>query len=269
MRTLCATRPRNGASVNGGTEASTPRLCNSSTTRYRHCRPKPRFARYQPVLPKIKIVTSITKRARIAAKRRDKIDRPPRFGAIDFGGSRMGGTGSLKRLSVAAIIDVTLHRFTLLHFHDNFRSASDQRIAQFHQYRFHLNRLVPDPARRVAASHGMHDHGCDCIHIFSHRVHRLPRARRRKIDPFHCAWNGASALFCNVDFAHPARLRDVALGDFDPHSSVPPPLGPPSAHRALDDPNLALCLSDRGAGVFNALQMVSSAKSCTRPLVDV
>jgi len=184
----------------------------------------------------------------------------------------MGGISSLKALKglrVAAIIDVTLHRFTLLHFHDNFRSASDQRIAEFCQYGLHLNRLVLDSARRVAAPPGMHDHGGDFIDIFSGRVHRLSRSRWRKIDAFHSARDGASALFRNVDFARPARLRDIALGDFDPHSGVPSPLGPPSAHRALDDPNLALCLSDRGAGVFDALQMVSSAKSCTRPLVDV
>src|SRR5260370_34277880 len=142
MRTFFATRPRNGSRVNRPTEASTPCLCNSSTTRYRHCRPKPRFARYQPVLPKIKIATSIVKRVTIAATRRAKVDRPPCFGAIDSGGSRMGGISSLKALKclrVEAIIDVTLHRFTLLHFHDNFRSASDQRIAVFCQYRLHLN----------------------------------------------------------------------------------------------------------------------------------
>ena len=115
----------------------------------------------------------------------------------------------------------------------------------------------------------MHDHSGDFIDIFSGRVHRLSRARWRKIDAFHSARDGAPALFRNVDFTRPARLRDVALGDFDPHSGVSPPLGPPSAHRTVDDPNLALCLSDRGAGVFDALQMVSFAKSCTRPLVDV
>src|SRR5438874_3408060 len=272
MRTFFATRPRNGSSVNRPTEASTPRLCNSSTTRYRHCRPKPRFARYQPVLPKIRIATSISKRVTIAATRRDKVDRPPRLGATDFGGSRMVGISSLKALegsSVPAIIDVTLHRFTLLPFHDNFRSASDQRVAQFDQHRFHLNRLVLDPARRMAPPHGLHDHGGDFIDIFSGRVHRLSRARWRKIDAFHSARDGPSALFRNVDFARPARLCDAALGNFNPHSGSSPPLGPPSAHRALDDPNLALCVSDRGAGVFDALQMVSSAKSCTRPLVDV
>jgi hypothetical protein len=32
---------------------------------------------------------------------------------------------------------------------------------------------------------------------------------------------------------------------------------------------LALCLCDWCAGVLDALQMVSSAKSCARPLVDV
>jgi len=115
----------------------------------------------------------------------------------------------------------------------------------------------------------MHDHSGDFIDIFSGRVHRLSRARWRKIDAFHSARDGAPALFRNVDFTRPARLRDVALGDFDPHSGVSPTVGPPSAHCALDDPNLALCLSDRGAGVFDALQMVSFAKSCTRPLVDV
>ena len=121
----------------------------------------------------------------------------------------------------------------------------------------------------MAPSHGVHDHSRDFIDIFSSWLHRIPRTCGRKIDGVYSARNRAAALFRDVDFAHPARVRDVALGDFNAHSSVSPPLGSASAYRALDDANLALCFNHRCACLSNALQMVSSAKPCTWTVVDV
>src|SRR5690349_498280 len=48
MRTSRAISPRKGSRVRRRTEASTPRLCNSSTTRSRQFRLNPFFAKYQP-----------------------------------------------------------------------------------------------------------------------------------------------------------------------------------------------------------------------------
>src|SRR5438876_12249066 len=61
-------------------EASTPRLCNSSTTRYRHWRPNPLFARYQPPPRIARIVTRSSSRPRFTATRCTQTDREPRRG---------------------------------------------------------------------------------------------------------------------------------------------------------------------------------------------
>ena len=99
----------------------------------------------------------------------------------------------------------------------------------------------------------MHDYCRDFVHNFFGRVRHLSRARWRKIDAFRGPGNGTSALFRDVDFARPARLHDITLGDFNAHSSVSPPLGSASADRAVDDSNLALCFNNRCAGLSDAL----------------
>src|SRR5437016_809616 len=73
MRTSCAIRPRKGSRVSRRTEASTPCLCNSSTTSPRHFRPNPFLARYQPppaIAPKIRTTRN---RAAVARKRRANV----------------------------------------------------------------------------------------------------------------------------------------------------------------------------------------------------
>ena len=55
-----------------------------------------------------------------------------------------------------------------------------------------------------------------------------------------------------------ARFCHAASGDYHARSGFSPPMGSPQANRALDDPNLALRLSHRRAGVFDALQVVST-----------
>ena len=64
-------------------------------------------------------------------------------------------------------------------------------------------------------------------------------------------------LFSNIGFACSARFCDPASRDYDAHSGFPSPMGSAQANRALDDPNLALCLIHRCACVLDALQMVS------------
>src|SRR2546423_10345277 len=98
MRTSCATRPRKGSRVSRRTEASTPCLCNSSTTSPRHFRPNPFLARYQPppaIAPKIRTTRN---RAVVARRHRANVRGRCVAEANDFcGGSRkdgrMGGRG--------------------------------------------------------------------------------------------------------------------------------------------------------------------------------
>ena len=151
--------------------------------------------------------------------------------------------------------------------HDNQRFACSERFPQFDQHAFYFNGVVLHPAWRVAAPHGMHDCGTDLIDRFLGRLHHLSRARRRKIVGLY--WMDRCYLLPDAGFACSSCLCDAAFGDFDTHSGFPSPVGSTSAHRPLDDTNLALCLCHRCACVYDALQMVSSAKSCTRPLVDV
>ena len=76
-------------------------------------------------------------------------------------------------------------------------------------------------------------------------------------------------LLSDIGFARSPRLCHVASGDFDAHSGFSSPVGSPSADCALDDPDLALRFRHWGVRLFNALQMVSAVKSCTRAVVVV
>jgi len=64
-------------------------------------------------------------------------------------------------------------------------------------------------------------------------------------------------LFSDTGYACIACFCDAASGGYHPYSGVSAAMGSPQANRALDDPDLALCLSHRRACVFGALQMVS------------
>ncbi len=63
-------------------------------------------------------------------------------------------------------------------------------------------------------------------------------------------------LLPDIGFARLACLCDVASGDFDAYPGFSPPMGSTQAHRALDDPDLALRLGHRCLCLFDALQMV-------------
>ncbi len=119
----------------------------------------------------------------------------------------------------------------------------------------------------MAASYDMHDHGLGFIRILSRRLHHLSRARRRKIVRIHGM--DRRHLLSDIGFACPPRLCYVASGDFDARSGFSSAVGSPSPNCALDHPDLALCFGHRRACLFNALQMVSAVKSCTRAVVVV
>ena len=65
-------------------------------------------------------------------------------------------------------------------------------------------------------------------------------------------------LLPDIGFARAPRLCHVAPGDFDPGSGFSSPMGSPQAHRALDDPNLAIRFCHGRVCLFDALQMVST-----------
>src|SRR5438477_11014964 len=56
---------------------------------------------------------------------------------------------------------------------------------------------------------------------------------------------------------------DVAAGCHDARSGFPPPMGPAHADRALDGPDLALCLCHRRARLFDAIHVVPSGECDT------
>src|SRR5438552_17942177 len=72
-------------------------------------------------------------------------------------------------------------------------------------------------------------------------------------------------LFSDTGFACSACFCDAASGDYHPCSGVSSPMGSPQANRALDDPDLALCLSHRRVCIFDDLHIVSSAALTPNP----
>ena len=108
----------------------------------------------------------------------------------------------------------------------------------------------------MAAAHGVYDHRRGLFDLFSDGLHHLSRECRRKI--FGIYGMDCRYLFPDTSYARPACFCNAASGDYHPYSSVSSPMGSPQANRALDDPNLALRLSHRRAGVFDALQVVST-----------
>src|SRR5262249_58034860 len=70
-------------------------------------------------------------------------------------------------------------------------------------------------------------------------------------------------LLSDPGLARPAGLHDAAVGHFDACSGFSSPMGPASADRALDDPNLALRVRHRSSRLFNALPMVPSIGALT------
>jgi hypothetical protein len=151
--------------------------------------------------------------------------------------------------------------------HDDKRPARDQRIVESYQHGFYLGRLVLDPAQHLATACAMHDRGHHFIDVISGRLHRLSRARRRKI--FRLSRVVGCDLFSDACFACAARVRNIAAGDFNAHSRVPASMGPTSTNRPLDDADLALRFGHGRARLPCALPMVPTAECCTEPIVDV
>jgi len=116
--------------------------------------------------------------------------------------------------------------------------------------------MVLHPAWRVAPAYGVHDHGRCFVGLFPDGLHHLSRERRRKIFGIHRM--DRCHLLSDIGLACFACLCDAALGDCDAGSGFSSSVGSPQANRALDDPDLALCLSHRRVCVFDALQVVSS-----------
>jgi hypothetical protein len=160
---------------------------------------------------------------------------------------------ALKRCSVEAVDHckpLTIQRDI------NLRSSGNQCFPEFNQHDFHLNGLVLHPAWCVAPAHGVHDHRCGFLGLFSDGLHHLSRERRRKVFGIHgmdCRY-----LFSGTGFACPACFCDAASGDYHIGSGFSLQMGSPQANCALDNPDLALRLGYRRARVLDALQMVSA-----------
>jgi len=102
----------------------------------------------------------------------------------------------------------------------------------------------------------MHDHRGGFLNLFSHRLHHLSRERWREI--FRIYGMDRGYLLSDIGFARSACLCDTASGDYYPYAGFSPQMGSPQTDRALDDPDLALCLGHRRARIFDALQVVSA-----------
>jgi Protein of unknown function (DUF420) len=113
---------------------------------------------------------------------------------------------ALKRCSVEAVDHckpLTIQRDI------NLRSSGNQCFPEFNQHDFHLNGLVLHPAWCVAPAHGVHDHRCGFLGLFSDGLHHLSRERRRKIFRIHgmdCRY-----LFSGTGFACPLAFVTLPL----------------------------------------------------------
>ena len=121
--------------------------------------------------------------------------------------------------------------------------------------------MVFHPTRRVASSHGVHDHSPRLVALFSGWLHHLSCARWREIFRIHRLDRGN--LLSDPGLARSAGLCDAAVGHFNACSGFSSPMGPTQADRALDDPDLALRVCHRSSRLFNALPMVPSAGALT------
>ena len=121
--------------------------------------------------------------------------------------------------------------------------------------------MVLHPARRVAPSHGVHDHSPDLVCLFSDWLHHLSRACWREIFRIYRLARGR--LLSDAGLPRSSGVCDAAVSHFDACAGFSSPLGPPQADRALDDPNLALRVCHWSSRLFNALPMVPSAGALT------
>src|SRR5262245_20523390 len=127
--------------------------------------------------------------------------------------------------------------------------------------------MVLHPARRLAPSHGVHDHCAYVFRLFSYWIHHLSCPRWREIFRIHGLARGI--LLSDPRFARTAGVRDAAVGDFDACSGFSSSVGPAQADRALDNPDLALCVCHRSSRLFDPVPMVPSASPLTAPASGV
>ena len=121
--------------------------------------------------------------------------------------------------------------------------------------------MVFDPARRLAPSHGVHDHSPHFLCLFPDWLHHLSCARWREILGLHRLDRGG--LLSNPGLARSAGFCDAASGHFDAGSGFSSPMGPAQADRALDDPDLAIRVCYGRSRIFDALPLVPSAGALT------
>ena len=107
----------------------------------------------------------------------------------------------------------------------------------------------------------MHDHGPDLLSLLSGRLRHLSCSRWREILWIHRL--GRCGLLSHARFARSPCVCDFASGDFDPRSSFSAPMGQARMDRALDGPDLALCLCHGRARLFGAIQVVPSGECDT------
>jgi hypothetical protein len=119
--------------------------------------------------------------------------------------------------------------------------------------------VVLHPARRLAPSHGVHDHSSRLVCLFSGWLHHLSCARGREIFRIHRLDRGG--LLSDPGLARSAGVCDAAVGRFDACSGFSAPMGPAQADRALDDPNLVVRVGYWRSSLLNALPMVPSTGS--------
>ncbi len=74
---------------------------------------------------------------------------------------------------------------------------------------------------------------------------------------------GSPRFTFHARFARSPRVCDFAAGHFDARSGLSSPMGQAHTDRALDGPDLALCLCHGRARLFGAIQVVPSGECDT------
>ena len=115
----------------------------------------------------------------------------------------------------------------------------------------------------MAPSHDVHDYSTRLVYLFSDWLPHLSCTRWGEILRIH--WLARWDLLSDAGLPRSFGVCDAAVGHFDACSGFPSQMGPAQADRALDDPNLVVCVGYRRSSLLNALPMVPS----TRSLSDV
>ena len=116
--------------------------------------------------------------------------------------------------------------------------------------------MVFHPARRVASSHGLHDHSLDFVCLFSGWLRHLSCAGWREVFGIHLM--ARRGLLPDAGFARSSGIFDVAAGDSHGDPGLSGALRQAPQDRALDFSDLALRLGNGRARLFHALPVVSA-----------